>query len=338
MKPFCGENLNDITRFTVEKGYEEVHASKTATNFYRKRISEIRNMKDLPGILRNYLASEYFSGVYLPVSRVISGDRTVKYLFQPYLNGEHETVFIPGDKRNTICVSTQSGCRMGCPYCLTGKMGLIRNLTAGEIVNQVYSIPESSKVTHVVFMGMGEPLDNLEEVLKACRILTAQWGFAISPLKITVSTVGVKSRINDFLEKSGCNLTLSLYSPFPEERLRMIPAETSNPSAEIIETMMRFSSHGKRRFSIAYMMISGVNDTERHLNELIRILKGSVVRVNLLPYHRINSGSAEPATIERVEYFKHMLVNSGISASVRRSRGNDIYAACGLLAAGHILK
>jgi 23S rRNA (adenine2503-C2)-methyltransferase len=227
---------------------------------------------------------------------------------------------------------------MGCPYCQTGKMGLIRSLTAGEIVNQVYSVPETSKVTHVVFMGMGEPLDNLDEVLKACHILTAQWGFAISPQKITVSTVGLSDRLDDFLERSGCNLTMSLYSPFSDERLRMIPAEASNPSAGIIGKMKKAATSGKRRFSIAYMMIRGINDTERHLEELIRILKGSAIRVNILPFHTINSRSTEPPVTARMEYFRHMLVSSGISASVRRSRGNDISAACGLLAAGHIHK
>ena len=241
---------------------------------------------------------------------------------------------MPDKKRNTVCVSTQSGCRMGCPFCVTGRYGFHGNLSAGEIVNQVISIPEASKITHVVFMGMGEPMDNLENVLKACRILTAEWGLAISQRNITVSTVGITPGIKIFLESSECNLTLSLYSPFPDERKLVVPAETRYPVSEIINIMKNYPVKKKRRLSVAYVMIKELNDTDHHLEGLKALLKGSDIRVNLLPYHLVPGDNNTSSSAERIQFFKHNLVISGISASIRKSRGIDISAACGLLATG----
>ena len=154
------------------------------------------------------------SGINLPLASVVSKDKSVKYLFRTGTGKEFETVYIPDKKRNTVCVSTQSGCRMGCSFCATAKYGFKGNLTAGEIINQIISIPEAKKVTHVVFMGMGEPMDNLENVLKACKVITAEWGLALSSRNVTVSTVGIMPEVEQFLQRSEYNLTLSLYSPF----------------------------------------------------------------------------------------------------------------------------
>ncbi len=236
--------------------------------------------------------------------------------------------------RDTICVSTQSGCRMGCPFCVTARYGFHGDLDTCDIISQILGIPTAGKVTHVVFMGMGEPLDNLENVLKACEILSAEWGMALSPRNITVSTVGITPAIIPFLEKTGCNLTLSLFSPFPEERIKVVPAENKYPAIEIIEIMKGFPLKKKRRLSVAYVMISNVNDTDRHLEGLKKMLKGSGIRVNLLPYHSVQGDENVSSAEERMMYFKHNLVISGISASIRRSRGADISAACGLLASG----
>lgn len=177
-------------------------------------------------------------------------------------------------------------------------------------------------------------MDNLENVLKACEIITAQWGFALSPRNVTVSTVGIKPGIEKFLEESGCNLTLSLHSPFSEERELVVPAEKIYPAHEILKIMKDFKLKKGRRLSVAYVMVSGLNDSDTHLNELISILKGSAIRVNLLPYHSVSDDSMNSSSPERMQYFKHNLIISGISASVRKSRGEDISAACGLLAAG----
>lgn len=331
---FCGNTPDGLSAYMEGIGFGSEHALKTTTDFYRKKIFDFRLMTDIPLRLRSRLEADFTGGIIPHVDSQVSSDKSVKYIFNTGLNGIYESVYLPDRKRSTVCVSSQSGCRMGCPFCLTGKMGFNRNLKAGEMISQVLSVPDPGKVTHVVFMGMGEPLDNLGEVIEACRILTASWGLALSPKRITVSTVGITEKIREFLEMSDCNLTLSLYSPFTSERVSVIPTEKKNSATGIIDLMKEYSHKGKRRMSIAYMMINNVNDTEEHLEEIVRLLKGTGIRVNLLPYHRIINDPYETSPVKRMEHFKHSLVISGISASIRRSRGNDISAACGLLASG----
>jgi len=220
---------------------------------------------------------------------------------------------------------------MGCSFCVTSRYGYRGNLTAGEIVNQIIAIPHSSNVTHVVFMGMGEPMDNIGNVLKACKIITSEWGLAISSKNVTVSTVGIMPGIERFLSESECNLTLSLFSPFPGERKKMVPVESKYPVGSIIKLLKSYPLKKKRRLSLAYIMIKDLNDTDRHLEELKDILADSSIRINLLPYHAPDE-QYSASSPERIQFFKHNLIISGISASIRKSRGADISAACGLLA------
>jgi 23S rRNA (adenine2503-C2)-methyltransferase len=334
MEQFCGVTYEQLLGLMTASGFEETHALKTVTDYYRRKIRDFNSMDNLPKEARRWLGSRFSSSLPSPLKHEESSDRSVKYLFNNDSGAAYETVFIPDRKRKTVCVSTQSGCRMGCPFCLTARYGFRGNLTAGEMVGQVISIPFSGEVTHVVFMGMGEPLDNPDEVLKACNILTASWGLAISPGNITISTVGIIPAARRFLDESRCNLTLSLFSPFAEERAEVVPAERKYPARDIIEMIRNYPETGKRRFSVAYVMIADVNDTQLHLKELIRLLTGSSIRVNLLPYHNTGGDRYAPSPAERMEYFRQKLTDSGISASVRRSRGSDISAACGLLAAG----
>jgi len=295
------------------------------------RISEI---KGISKNLKNYLDSEFIVSTLIQIKSEHSIDNSVKYLFRTEDGKEFETVYIPDKKRTTVCVSTQSGCRMGCIYCATARYGFHGNLTAGEIVSQVINIPQREKVTHVVFMGMGEPMDNIDEVLKACEILTAEWGVALSPRNITVSTVGITPAVKEFLSSSSCNLTVSLYSPFSEERKSVVPVEKRYPVSDLIDIMKSYPKKKSRRFTLAYMMISNFNDTDSHLEALKNLLEGSQIRVNLLPYHIIPDDQKVPSPDDRILYFKHILVNTGISASIRKSRGTDISAACGLLTGG----
>lgn len=332
-KTLCGLNADEIFRLIEPFGFSLSHALKIATGIYKNGTDKIPYIVKLPKKLKNELEGVATSGIFPPVSSEISSDKTVKYLFRSEKGKEYETVYIPDNKRNTICVSVQSGCRMGCSFCLTARYGFRGDLSAGEIVNQIISAPVRGKVTHVVFMGMGEPMDNLENVLKACEILTSEWGLAISSRNVTVSTVGITTGIEKFLQRSDCNLTFSLYSPFSEERKNVIPAEKRYPAQNIIEMMKNYHLRKKRRLSLAYVMINNLNDTDRHLDELKTILKGSEIRVNLLQYHTAGNDPNISSTGERMQIFKHDLVMSGISASVRRSRGADISAACGLLAA-----
>jgi 23S rRNA (adenine2503-C2)-methyltransferase len=315
-------------------GFSRVHAAKVLLAVYRKKVIDVSQIPGIPKNLKRLLAENFTSVVYLPVSSEKSADNSVKYLFRNDYGMYFETVYLPDNKRRTICISSQSGCRMGCPFCLTGKYGFKGNLSAGDIINQIISIPETPEITHVVFMGMGEPMDNLEEVLKACKILTSDWGLAISSRNITVSTIGIFPGIEDYLSRSECNLTLSLYSPFPEERRIVVPIENKYPVQLIINLMRSYPLTRKRRLSIAYVMIKNINDSDRHLEALKELLKDSRIRVNLLPYHSIKDMPDRSSTTERMQFFKHNLVISGISASIRKSRGEDISAACGLLASG----
>lgn len=332
-------NKTDLCGLTAEEicslGQLEMHQAVTVANYiYKKRIDNISEIPKISKKVKEKLDEISIPGILKPTVSEISSDRTVKYLFRNSEGLEYETVYIPDGKRNTVCVSTQSGCRMGCSFCATAKYGYHGNLSTGEIVSQVTGIPEAGKITHVVFMGMGEPMDNLSNVLRACEIFTAEWGLAISSRNVTVSTVGITPEILRFLVCSDCNLTLSLHSPFSEERMKVVPVEKKYPFHDIMEILRPVSLSKKRRISAAYIMINGCNDTERHLEKLKEIFKNSRIRINLLPYHSIPGNENISASPDRMQYFKHELVMAGVSASIRKSRGIDISAACGLLASG----
>ena len=330
----CGLTAEEIFILVTLWGYKMSHAVSISNSVYKKRINDFSHITNIPKKLKEELKSVSYPGLFPPLSYEESSDGSVKYLFRNMEGLVYETVFLPDAKRNTVCVSTQSGCRMGCPFCVTGKYGFKGDLSVRDIVNQVLSLPVSDKVTNVVFMGMGEPMDNLGNVLKACNIITSEWGLALSPGNVTVSTVGITPGVREFLKGSECNLTVSLHSPFAEERMKIIPAEKKYPVNEIIGIMKDYPVKKKRRMSIAYVMIKNVNDTAEHLERLKDLLAGSKIRVNLLPYHPLPDDIFKQSSPDTMNYFKHELVMSGISASIRRSRGVDIYAACGLLASG----
>jgi 23S rRNA (adenine2503-C2)-methyltransferase len=330
-RSLCGLTIEEI-RILAESNNSQATA---ITNYlYKKKIGDLMLIPDLSKRVKEELNKKSFPGIYGPVASKSSSDGTVKYLFRNENEQEFESVFLTDKKRTTVCVSSQSGCRMGCPFCVTGKYGFRGNLSTRDILTQVLGLPGSEKVTHIVFMGMGEPMDNIDNVLKACNILEAQWGFALSPRNITVSTVGITPGVKCFLQKSKCNLALSLYSPFPEERYLTVPSEKKYPANQIIQMMKDHKSDSKRRFSVAYIMMRDTNDTEKHLEGLKALLQGSAIRINLIPYHAIPGDDNISSSPERMQYFKHELVISGISASIRKSKGIDVSAACGLLASG----
>jgi 23S rRNA (adenine2503-C2)-methyltransferase len=330
-KSLCGLTLDEIVHLS---GTDVPHATGIVNCLYKKKITDIDQFTGISKQLKKELKEIFYAGVFEPVASERSSDGTIKYLFRNMNGLEYETVFLTDSKRITVCVSTQSGCRMKCPFCVTGKYGFCGNLSVQDILNQVISLPGSEKVTHIVFMGMGEPMDNIDNVIKACHILVAQWGFALSSRNITVSTVGITPGIKRFLELSECNLTFSLHSPFSDERRNVIPAEKKYPADEIIRIMKNYPVKKKRRLSIAYVMIRDVNDTDKHLKGLKVLLERSKIRINLLKFHSHPDDENISSPPERMQYFKHELVTSGISASIRKSRGEDISAACGLLATG----
>jgi 23S rRNA (adenine2503-C2)-methyltransferase len=331
-KNLIGLSAGEISELIGIAGFNPALAVPVAHSIYKKRTTDFELINKVPKKLKEMLKENFSAGLFQPVSFELSGDGTIKYLFTTSDGRLFETVFIPENKRNTVCISTQSGCQMGCTFCATAGYGFHGNLSAGEIVNQVISLPGAEKVTHVVLMGMGEPMDNLDNVLKACNILTSGWGLALSPGNVTVSTVGITPGIERFLDESRCNLALSLFSPFPPEREVMIPVEAKYPVKSILELLKHYPVRKNRRLSVAYVMIKDMNDTERHLSELKSLIQGSGIRVNLLPYHPTGKDLHVSSSPDRMIYFKHNLVISGISASIRKSRGVDISAACGLLA------
>ena len=261
----------------------------------------------------------------------ISADGTKKYLFPTIQHKFIETAMIPERDRKTVCVSSQVGCKMGCLFCFTAKQGFQGQLTAGEIINQIRSIDEAGEITNIVYMGMGEPFDNLDEVLKSIEILTSEWGFAMSPRRITVSTIGIIPGMLTFLEKSEAHLAVSLHTPFNEERQKLMPVQVAYPIEEVVREIKSWDFGRQRRVSFEYILFEGLNDSLAHVRELARLLDGLKCRINLIRFHPVPGTPLKSPSDKVMQEFKDALNNKGILTTVRASRGQDIYAACGLL-------
>jgi 23S rRNA (adenine2503-C2)-methyltransferase len=288
-------------------------------------------MTNLSRKARALLNENYELGIQAPVSVQESVDGTKKYLF-PALEGKYvETAYIPEGKRHTLCVSSQVGCKMGCLFCMTGKQGFQGNLTSGEILNQYRSIPQWQSISNLVYMGMGEPLDNLPEVLRSLDVLTAEWGFALSPRRITVSTIGITPAMLEFLNKSQTHLAVSLHTPFDEERRKLMPIQQVYPLKEVLKEIKSWDFGRQRRVSFEYILFKDFNDSPAHVNELSRILHGIRCRINLIRFHSIPDTPLESPDEETIKGFKEKLNAKGILTTIRASRGEDIWAACGLL-------
>ena len=280
---------------------------------------------------REVLAEHYEVGMREPIAEQRSKDGTVKYLF-PVSNGKRvETVFIPDGDRGTVCVSCQVGCKMNCLFCQTGKQGFEGQLTVSDILNQIFSLPERERLTNIVFMGQGEPMDNLDNVLKATEILTAKWGLAWSPRRITVSSVGIKNKLKRFIEESECHLAISLHSPIHEQRLQLMPAEKGMSIEEVVELLKNYDFSGQRRLSFEYIVFDGLNDTMTHAREIVKLLSGLDCRVNLIRFHAIPDVDLKTSNEKRMESLRDYLTRHGIFTTIRASRGEDIFAACGML-------
>lgn len=326
-----GKTLTELDQVVMDLGMPRFTAKQIADWLYKKQVSTIDEMTNLSAKNRSVLSEKYELGRMDPVRVQESKDGTKKYLF-PTLQGKAiESAYIPDKDRATLCVSSQSGCRMGCRFCMTAQQGFQHNLTAGEIVNQIRSLPERDTLTNVVYMGMGEPLDNLEEVLKSLEILTSDWGYAWSPSRITLSTIGVLPALTIFLEQTKVHLAVSLHNPFAEERLSMMPAQNAYPIERVMDEIKKYDFTHQRRVSFEYIMFGGLNDTPRHVKEFTRLAGGLKCRVNLIRWHTIPDapykGSNEAAMIR----FRDALTARGVITTIRTSRGEDIDAACGML-------
>lgn len=375
MRTLLGKTLEELKEIALELSLPAFTAKQIADWLYKKRVTSIDKMTNLSKSARERLSKEFVIGIDQTLQVVTSQDGTKKYLFKPQCtagpqstagrqsttgqqstagpqgcaSGSIESVIIPDNERKTICVSSQVGCKMACTFCMTGRQGFHGNLTVASILSQFIAVEESQELTNAVFMGMGEPLDNLENVMRAIEVLTADWGFAWSPKRITLSTIGVTTQLGGrgivwkgveyknvnplkfFLDNCKVHLAVSLHNPFFEERLALMPAEKNFPLEKTLKLIKEYDFTGQRRVSFEYTMFNKVNDSKRHADRLAQLLRGLECRVNLIRFHSIPDSPLESSPMQVIEHFRERLQASGITATIRASRGEDILAACGML-------
>lgn len=330
-EPLLGKTTAEIQEIVTNLGMPKFTAKQMTQWLYQKNISDFSDMTNISKRYKELLTEKYTVGTIAPTERQVSADGTVKYLF-PTSEGKFvETVYIPEHERATLCVSTQVGCKMGCMFCQTGKQGFDGNLRASDILNQIYSIEEKNSLTNIVFMGQGEPLDNYDNLLRVIRLITSDAGWAWSPKRITVSTVGLKKNMQRFLDECECHLAVSMHFPLHEQREKYMPAEKQFPIEKIVALLRLYDWSHQRRLSFEYTMFDGVNDSTLYAKEIVKLLQGIDCRVNLIRYHRIEGVSLNESPMTRMTAFRDYLTKHGVFTTIRASRGQDIDAACGLL-------
>ena len=346
MEVLLGKTLEELQAVAQEVGLPRFAGKQLAEWIYVRRATSFDEMTNISLKGREALKASYTIGRHTPVAEAISKDGTKKYLFR-ISNSEAvqqrsgltsnseavfvESVYIPDNDRATLCVSTQAGCKMGCRFCMTGTLGFHGHLTAADILNQIFSIPDADKLTNIVYMGEGEPMDNLDNVLRSLNAMTSAWGCAWSPKRITVSSVGITKGLKRYIEESECHLAISLHNPFAIERQEVMPIEKVNHLSEVIALLKQYDWSHQRRVSFEYICWGGVNDTPKHANELLRLLKGLDCRINLIRFHAGVDQSFTSSNEQQMEWLRDYLTERGITTTIRRSRGEDILAACGML-------
>jgi 23S rRNA (adenine2503-C2)-methyltransferase len=333
-----GKTLSELKSIASELKFPAFVADQIAYWLYKTNIQSYEEMTNISKKARGLLSTNYDLGIVTSVKVQQSADGTKKYLYPVSSHKFIETAFIPEEKRSTLCVSSQVGCKMGCLFCATGRQGFQAQLSTGQIINQLRSLPERELITNIVFMGMGEPFDNVEAVMKAQEILTADYGFGLSVRKVTVSTIGIVPAMEVFLRESKCNLAISVHSPFDEERRRLMPIQHVYPIKDVIDAITRYDLGKYRRVSIEYIVFGELNDTQRHVKELARLLNKIRCRINLIRFHPVPNVPLPPTNEERLLEFQRALNDKGIVTTIRASRGLDIDAACGLLSTKALVK
>ena len=330
IEPLLGKTLQELQAIAQEVGLPRFAGKQLAEWLYVRRATTFDEMTNISLKGREALKERYTIGRHAPIAEAISKDGTKKYLFQI---GEQfvESVYLPEDDRATLCVSTQAGCKMGCKFCMTGTLGFHGHLAAVDILNQIFSIPDADKLTNIVYMGEGEPMDNLDNVLSSLEVMTSPWGCAWSPKRITISSVGINKGLKRFIEESECHLAISLHNPFAVERQNIMPIEKVNHLSDVLALLKQYDWSHQRRVSFEYICWGGVNDTAKHANELVRILKGIDCRINLIRFHAGVDQSFPNSNEKQMEWMRDYLTTKGITTTIRRSRGEDILAACGML-------
>lgn len=329
--PLLGMTLAGLQSVVKNLGMPSFAAKQIASWLYDKKVFSIDEMTNLSLKQRELLKEEYEVGAVAPMEAIKSEDGTIKYLYQVGENQFVEAVYIPDEERATLCISSQVGCKMNCKFCMTGKQGFTANLTTNQIFNQISSLPERDKLTNIVLMGMGEPLDNLDEVLKTLDVLTATYGYGWSPKRITLSTIGLRKGLHRFIEESDCHLAISLHSPFPSQRAELMPGERAYSLIEMVELLKTYDFSKQRRLSFEYIVFKGVNDSLIYAKELVKLLRGIDCRMNLIRFHAIPDVELQGAEMETMVTFRDYLTSHGLFSTIRSSRGEDIFAACGML-------
>ena len=338
-KVLMGMTVAELKEVAVAMGLPAFAGKQIGQWLYGKHATSIDEMTNLSKANRERLAEAYQVGAMPPMDCQRSQDGTVKYLF-PVRCADHaaapahrfvETVFIPDGERGTLCVSCQVGCKMNCLFCQTGKQGFEGQLTAADILNQIYSLPEREQLTNIVFMGQGEPMDNLDSVLRVTQLLTAPDGYAWSPKRITVSSVGVRGKLKRYLDESECHVAISMHSPLHEQRLQLMPAERAMSIEETVGLLRQYDFTHQRRCSFEYICFGGLNDTLAHGREIVKLVSGLECRVNLIRFHAIPGVDLPGSDERRMEQLRDFLTAHGVFTTIRASRGQDIFAACGLL-------
>lgn len=334
-KPLLGMSLYELKEVAKTLGLPAFAGGQIAKWIYTQHVKSIDDMTNISKAGREKLKEAYVIGCMPHLHRLESKDGTVKYLFPTTSGKSVETVFIPDKDRATLCVSSQVGCKMNCLFCQTGKQGFEGSLPASDILNQIYSLPESERLTNIVFMGQGEPMDNIDNVLRATEILTAPYGYAWSPKRITVSSVGVKNKLKRFLDESECHVAISMHSPFHEQRMQLMPAERGMSIESVVELLRNYDFSHQRRLSFEYIMFGELNDSTEHAKEIIKLTRGLDCRVNLIRFHKIPDVDLKGCDEHKMEAFRDYLTAHGVFTTIRASRGQDIFAACGLLNTAH---
>lgn len=326
-----GKTLEELHEVAQNCQMPSYAAKQIAQWIYERKVNDIDAMTNLSKVHRQRLSEQYDVGYYAPKHSMQSVDGTAKYLYDVGVSSGVETVYIPDRQRATLCVSSQVGCKMNCTFCMTGKQGFTRNLSSHEIINQIVSVPRSETLTNIVFMGMGEPLDNIDELMKALRILTEPWGMAWSPRRITVSTIGYLPNLRRFIEESECHLALSLHAPSAQQRGEVMPVEKAYSVHDIFSLLREYDWSHQRRLSFEYIVFRDYNDSLQHADALVRLLGGMPCRVNLIRFHAIPGVDLKTSDMAQIEAFRERLNERGVIATIRASRGEDIFAACGML-------
>lgn len=334
MKNIKDYNLEELKEELKSIGEKAFRAEQIFKWLYVDRVTSFEEMTNLSLDLRNKLAENYTMCNYQILRKQESADGTKKYLFDVLDGNAIETVLMEYHHGKTLCVSSQIGCRMGCKFCASTGIPFIRNLTPGEIVEQILAVEQdtNTKISNVVFMGIGEPFDNYDNVMKAIRILNHQKGLNIGARHISVSTSGVVPRIYDFAEEGfQCTLSISLHATSNEKRSNMMPVNNAYPIEELMKACKAYIAKTNKRISFEYALAKENNDNLEDAKALVKLLKGMLCHVNLIPINKIENGAYTKSTNENIMKFRDYLNENGIVATIRRELGSDIDAACGQL-------